>query len=273
MSSPVSDIQFLIITPSYNQAKYIPQTINSILTQDFLETTDKPLIYWVIDGNSNDDTKDILKSYKKKIKWVSEKDKGQTDAINKGIKNLEKERDIDPKKAVFAYINSDDYYLPGAFQKVAEIFSKNSSVNWVVGDCEIVDESGKQIHQAIGIYKKIIRRIFQPWMLGILNPIPQPAVFIRWSAVEKNGKFNQVLRYVMDYEYWLRLQKKLGAPFFIKDTVAAFRVHSTSKGGTQFVKQFNEQYQVARLFVKNPLLLGFHLFHNTLTKLIYRIIK
>ena len=96
-----------IVTPSFNQAKFIRATIDSVLSQDYPD-----LEYFIIDGGSTDGTTEILKSYGQKIKWISEKDKGQTDAINKGLKLSEGE--------LLAYLNSDDIYLPGALKKVGE---------------------------------------------------------------------------------------------------------------------------------------------------------
>lgn len=259
--------QFLIVTPSFNQAHFIDQTIKSVLTQSGSDVQ-----YWVMDGKSTDQTKEVLKQYGKKIQWLSEKDKGQTDAINKGIaKFLQKY--ANQKDTFFAYINSDDYYLPNVFDRVADAFTAHPEAMWIVGDCQIIDARNKEIHRPIRIYKKVLRWFYQPWLLSIINPIPQPAVFIRWSAVQTVGKFDEQLRYTMDYEYWLRLQQQVGAPLMLEETLAAFRIHGESKGGSAFIKQFDEQYQVAQRYTKNGLLLLLHRLHNGLIKTIYEVIK
>src|SRR5258708_4786197 len=113
----MSDFHFLIVTPSYNQAQFIRQTIESVLNQK------QRVTYWVMDGGSKDQTVGILKKFSSRLHWESAHDKGQTDAINKGIKKFQSE--LWNENTVFTYINSDDYYLPRAFQKVANTFEQN----------------------------------------------------------------------------------------------------------------------------------------------------
>ena len=110
-----------IITPTFNQANYIRQTIDSVLNQKYPN-----LEYWIIDGKSTDDTVKILKSYGKKINWVSEKDDGQADAINIGFRKIS-------SCDIYAYINSDDLYMPNTFELVAKEFQMGG-VHWVTGD-------------------------------------------------------------------------------------------------------------------------------------------
>jgi glycosyltransferase involved in cell wall biosynthesis len=268
---------FVIITPSFNQDRFIAQTIESVLGQDAL-LAGTSLQFLVMDGDSTDETVKILRSYQKKISWVSKRDAGQTDAINKGIAKVQKllatqKKDAPKNEIFFAYINSDDYYLSNAFATVRDTFAAHPEVQWLVGDCQIVNQKGEEIQFPIRLFKKIVRIIYQPWMLLILNPFPQPAVFIRWEAVQKTGMFNERLRYVMDFEYWLRLQKKFGKPLFLPQALAAFRIHAQSKGGTQFRKQFNEQFKVVQNFTQNPVLLFLHRVHNWGIKLIYGAIK
>jgi glycosyltransferase involved in cell wall biosynthesis len=256
---------FLIVTPSFNQAKFIRQTLKSVFMQNH------KVRYWVMDGGSKDQTQKVLRGFGKKIFWQSKGDKGQTDAINKGLEKVKTK--LNDPDTIFAYINSDDYYLPGAFDAVVAAFAQYPGKQWLVGDCEIVDGKGKIIHQPIGWYKKFLRYIYFPQLILVSNPFPQPAVFIRGKAVQKVGKFNEKLRYVMDYEYWLRIQKKFGSPIFLHQKISAFRIHNQSKGGTQFHKQFAEQYKVVKSFTKNPILLLGHKIHNVLTTTTYQVIK
>ncbi len=224
-----------------------------------------------MDGKSTDGTTNLLKSFGKKLSWISQKDQGQTDAINKGIKKFKSNSSA--SHSIFAYLNSDDYYLPGALAKVAQIFEKNPEKQWLVGDCVIVDEHNRWIQEPIRWYKKIARQILSWPLLLIINPIPQPAVFIRWEALEKVGLFNVKLRYVMDYEYWLRLFKNCGPPLVVNEPLAAFRIHSASKGGSQFIRQFDEEYHQAQHFTQNQAWLLLHSVHNEMIKFAYRLIK
>src|SRR5258708_898724 len=257
--------QFLIATPSFNQAQFIEETLQSVMNQD------QKLDYWVIDGASKDKTKKILKKFDKQLHWVSEKDNGQADAINKAVKKFKLK--VTKENTIFAYINSDDYYLPGAFKKVSAAFQANPEAQWLVGDCQIVNVKGKKIQQFIGWYKWLVRKFYFPQLVFILNHFPHPAVFIRGTAVRKVGKFNDQLHYVMDYEYWLRFQRRFGSPLFLDQELAAFRIHNNSKGGTQFVRHFAEQYQVVCRFTRKSILLFAHKLHNVVTSTIYQIIK
>jgi glycosyltransferase involved in cell wall biosynthesis len=253
-------LSFSIITPSFNQGAFLRQTIESVLTQKYI-----PVQYIVMDGGSTDDSKAILKSYGKKLWWQSKRDKGQSDAINQGLKKATGD--------IIAYINSDDYYLPGALYTVAQIFLENPEVMWVVGDALIVDERGEHIQSFIQKYKQFWRKIYQPYVLNVLNPLPQPAVFWRATATQKIGAFNQELHYTMDYEYWHRLQKTFGPPHRIKTPLAAFRIHKGSKGVTAYQKQFQEEEKVEITYNRNLLLHLLHKLHNQCILLAYGLIK
>ncbi len=126
------NIRIGIVTPSYNQAQFIEQTIDSVLSQGY-----PYLEYVVIDGGSTDGSVDIIRRYEKYLTfWKSERDSGQSEAINKGLRALNSD--------VWAYLNSDDIYLPGTFSKVAAEF-EDSSVLWVTGAAHYVDESGASL--------------------------------------------------------------------------------------------------------------------------------
>lgn len=264
-------MEFVIVTPSYNQKKFLQKTISSIADQKKVTVH-----HWVFDGGSNDGSKELLEKKGKNLFFVSEKDKGQSDALNKGVKKLftwMKKEKKNPKEIIFAYLNSDDYYLPGALSYVADTFEKRHNVRWVIGDCVIVDENNKEIHQIIRWYKKFWRNFFSLTLLSILNPIPQPAVFFRASEITKIGLFNEKLRYAMDFQYWFRTLKKSGKPFITAQPLAAFRIHSLSKGGSQFEKQFAEQYAVTKMYIDNTLSLVLQRCHNLLITGIYSLIK
>jgi glycosyltransferase involved in cell wall biosynthesis len=253
------DPYFSIIIPSFNQGHFISETINSILNQSF-----KNIEVLVIDGGSTDQTIEILKKYGDRIKWISEKDRGQTHAINKGIERVRGE--------IVAYLNSDDYYLVNTLETVAGIFYNRKDVQWVTGDYLIVDEHGKEIHSMVSKYKAVFRKRLSFNSLSVMNTVIQPSTFLRRSFVKELGLFNEELRYTMDYEYWLRAIQR-SKPVVIKEKLSVFRIHGMSKGGSQYKKQFDEEMLVAKRFQRNPFLLLLHGLHNSLIKFIYHFIK
>ncbi len=175
-----------IITPSYNQGEFIRQTIESVLSQDYLN-----LEYWVIDGGSTDDTVDILKSFGNKIHWISKKDAGQADAINKGFALA--------KGEIIAWLNSDDFYERGAIKKVVNFFVAHDETDCVYGDMNFVDREGR--------HPKLCTYLSDFSLLRLLKYcyICQPAVFFRTKVVKKLGRMSNQYRYVFDYDYWLRM--------------------------------------------------------------------
>ncbi len=205
-----------VIIPSYNMAHFIEETIQSIINQNY------PNYECIVrDGGSSDGTVDILKKYDSKISWVSEKDRGQSDAINKGLKQASGD--------IIAYINADDAYEKGCFQKVADQFEKDQSVKWLYGKCRIIDDKGKEIRKLITSYRNLwLKRYSYNWLL-VLDFIPQPAVFWRRELIEEIGLFEVNKHLSMEYAYWLKVGLKY-APAFIDDYLARFRIHPGAKG-------------------------------------------
>lgn len=198
-----------IITPSYNQAAYLEETILSVLNQDHAD-----LEYIVIDGGSSDGSVDIIRKYQDRIAyWVSEKDEGQTAALNKGFKKASGD--------IVAYLNSDDIYLPGALARVAAEFS-DPKCYWMSGTCQFFNQSGIQ-HSERRRPPSFRPRWFDHCWLS------QPSVFWRRSLFERYGLFDERLRYCMDYDFWLRLIVEGEHCHFVDHPLAAFRWHDTSK--------------------------------------------
>jgi glycosyltransferase involved in cell wall biosynthesis len=247
-----------IITPSYNQSRFVSQTIDSVLSQDYPN-----LEYIVMDGGSTDNTLDILQSYGNKIKWLSERDGGQADALNKGAQMATGE--------IMAYLNSDDYYLPGTLHAVAKIFQENNC-KWLVGDYRIVDQQNTPIQSYIVRYKKLLRGFSSYFLLSLTNFIPQPSTFWQMDLFREAGPFDTRLRFTLDYDLWMRFWRT-GAPFQLSRPLAAFRIHNTSKGGSQYAMQFKEELSVLQRYNKNPVVLGIHTLSNYLISQIYRLIK
>ena len=197
-----------ILTPSYNQGKYIKRTIESVLTQNI-----KSLEYIVMDGGSTDETVDILKEYGDKIIWRSEKDEGQADAVNKGLRIATGE--------IIGWLNSDDIYYPNTLKKILNFFETHPDINVVYGNANHIGEDDSFIEQ-------YYTENFNYERLKDVCYICQPALFFRKSLVEKYGYLDSKLQYCMDYDYWLRLGKN--EKFYrIADFVAGSRLYSDNK--------------------------------------------
>lgn len=220
-----------VITPSFNQAAFIERTIRSVIDQDY-----GPIEYIVVDGGSTDGTLDILRKYEGRLIWVSEKDKGQADAINKGIKMSTGE--------IVGYLNSDDIYEEGALGKVAAFFHRAPDMMWMTGGCRIIDHEGREIRRLITAYKNFLLDHYSYSLLLAMNPISQPATFWRRQLVEELGYFDVDEHLVMDYEYWLRAGKKY-MPGIFKDGLACFRVHGSSKTQSTNFANFKQELIVA----------------------------
>jgi glycosyltransferase involved in cell wall biosynthesis len=223
-----------IVTPSYNQAQYIERTVKSILGQNYPN-----LEYIVIDGASTDDTVKILKKYSDRITWKSEKDNGQSEAINKGLKMATGE--------IVAFLNSDDMYEPGALAKVADYFEKNPDIKWAYGKCRIVDVKDKEIRKMITRYKNFLLRKYSFKKLLSENFVSQPATFWRREVHKTVGYIDEDEHYCMDYDFWLRIGTKYPAGV-IDDYLADFRYYPDSKSGGLDKKQFQDELRIAKKF-------------------------
>jgi len=197
-----------VVTPSYNQGRFIVRTIESVLSQGV------PVEYVVMDGDSCDDTADHVKHYEGRLHFVSERDRGQTDAVNKGIAVTTGE--------IIGWLNSDDVYYPGAFQAVLEHFEANPECDVVYGMADHIDEQDRVIEPYPA----------EPFDMDRLEEtcfICQPALFFRRRVVGRWGLPDVNLRYCMDYEYWLRLGLG-GARFdFIPVKLAGSRYYPDTK--------------------------------------------
>ena len=223
-----------IITPSFNQASFIDRTIRSVLDQNY-----PSLEYIVVDGGSQDGTIDILKKYERRLKWISEKDEGQADAINKGI--------LMATGDIIAYLNSDDVYEPGALQRVAEYFAAHPEAMWLTGKCRIIDEYDREIRGMITAYKNFLLRHYSYEMLLVTNPISQPATFWRRGLVREFGLFDINEHLVMDYEYWLRIGRRY-SPGILNGYLARFRVHGRAKTVSTNFSNFKQELAVAKKY-------------------------
>jgi glycosyltransferase involved in cell wall biosynthesis len=180
-----------VITPSFNQAQFIEQTITSVLDQQ----PDVSVEYIVVDGGSTDGTLDILRRYEGRLRWISEPDSGQGDAINKGMRMASGD--------ILAWINSDDAYLPEALCYAASVFADEPDAAFLYGDALAIDDRdrgyGMRTH---------IRPCDLDFLIHMSDPITQPATFWRRSVWETCGELDTSLHYALDYEYWMRVAAK-----------------------------------------------------------------
>ncbi|MBF0100140.1 MAG: glycosyltransferase [Desulfobacterales bacterium] len=220
-----------IITPSFNQGRYIERTILSVLNQK----RGFDLEYIVIDGGSTDETLSILKKYEHDLKWISEPDQGQSEALNKGLMHM-------ATGEILGWLNSDDTYAEDALFHVVRAY-ENSPFQWCFGKCRIIDENDREIRKLITSYKIWRSRHYSYNSLIVQDFIPQPAVFFTKSAFKTIGELNNS-NYTMDYDYWLRLGR-LYTPRFIDQWLANFRWHSASKNGRFFGKSAYEALYTA----------------------------
>lgn len=250
-----------IVTPSFNQAKYIRSTIDSVLSQNYPN-----LEYFVIDGGSTDGTVKILESYGKKFKWVSEKDAGQADAINKGLRLS--------KGDLLAYLNSDDVYLPNALTAVGEYFTKTHA-DWITGDCLVIDENGKKSKNnwLISGYKRFLMALYSPTTLRIADSmLPQPSTFWSRRAYQRIGKFNPKYHYVMDYDYWLRLSKYY-RPHDLRVVLSGFRAQPNSKSETSRDKLMAEGVVALKANGAKNWEISLHKIHSDIVRITYNLLK
>jgi hypothetical protein len=222
-----------IITPSYNQGHFIEETIRSVLSQNYPN-----LEYIIIDGGSTDNTVEIIKKYESSITyWMSEPDRGQTHAINKGLERA--------TGKILAYLNSDDYYLPGTLHAVAEYFVNHPEIDLLHGRCSYVNTEGKPIGEqfaTIHTFDEIID-LWGVWWHG--RQFVQPEVFWTKRIGDRVGLFNESLYFVMDYEYWCRILLAGGKVGSVDRSLTCFRFTDTQKSN-QSEKVAEELLQVVQ---------------------------
>lgn len=209
--SLLSDMPLVsIVTPSYNQAEFLEETIQSVLSQDYPH-----IEYCIVDGGSSDGSQEIIRRYSDKLAWwVSEPDLGQTDAINKGFKQAQGE--------YFAWLNSDDTYLPGALSQAVEYLNKHPRVGMVYGDANLVDEQGAVIGR-FPARQTDLRRLKRGYV-----HIPQQATFFRASLWQQVGPLDPSIYFAMDYDLWRRIAH-LAPLQYHPQTWANFRLHAAGK--------------------------------------------
>jgi glycosyltransferase involved in cell wall biosynthesis len=199
-----------IITPSFNQGRFLEATIRSVLDQDYLN-----IEYIIVDGGSKDDSVEIIKKYQDHLTWwVSEKDKGHADALNKGFAHASGE--------ILAWINSDDTYFPRAISEAMAYLRENPQVGMVYGDAILIDDAGKTIGRFSSKqtdYQRLLR--------GSVH-IPQATTFFRASLWQAVGPLDLSLFFSFDYDLWVRMAK-VSELRYVPRQWAYFRLYSRGK--------------------------------------------
>jgi len=199
-----------IVTPSYNQGQFLEQTILSVLNQDY------PYIeYIIIDGGSSDESVDIIKKYEKRVAyWISEKDRGQAHAINKGFAKA--------TGSIFAWLNADDLLSPSAARIAASYLTKDSSVGLIFGDRISIDKKGNVIDL-------VSSPTFSKYMLKWGFTIPQETAFFRRKYFEDVGQLDESLECVMDFDLWCKLLNDNIKIYHIPTVLGYYRDHEETK--------------------------------------------
>lgn len=199
-----------IVTPSYNQGRFLETTIRSVLEQDYPRVE-----YIIVDGGSTDNSPEIIRRYADRLAWwVSERDQGQTDAINKGFGRAHGE--------ILAWINSDDVYQPGAIAEAVAFLQAHPKAGMVYGDASFIDEAGVEIGR-FPAAQTDHRRLRQGYV-----HIPQQASFFRADLWKRVGPLDPSFYFAMDYDLWVRLSA-LAPLVYLPRLWAAFRLHGDAK--------------------------------------------
>lgn len=213
-----------IVTPSYNQASFLEQTIQSVLEQDYAR-----MEYIVVDGASTDNSFEIIKKYNDHLAyWISEKDSGQAEAINKGFARANGE--------ILAWLNSDDYYFPHTLPAVVKCFEENPEVVMVYGDMMAVDRDG----QTLNVLK--YRQLSLEDLL-CFQIIGQPSVFFRRSALEKTGLLDTSFHFMLDHHLWIRLAQQ-GRILHVPQVWSAARYHPQAKNRAKAAEFGREAFRI-----------------------------
>jgi glycosyltransferase involved in cell wall biosynthesis len=200
-----------IVTPSYQQARFLESTIRSVLEQDYPR-----LEYIIVDGGSTDGSVEIIQRYADRLAWwVSEKDKGQTDAINKGFARAQGD--------IFAWLNSDDTYNPGAVSAAVKVLTEHPEVGLVYSDCNYVDEEGRVIGQFRAAQTDYLRL-----RQGYVH-IPQQTMFFRAKYWQELGPLDPSFYFAMDYDLWTRIARQAPLKYVQGQSWANFRIHGSGK--------------------------------------------
>lgn len=222
-----------IVVPSLNQGRFLAQAVHSVLAQGYPRVE---LI--VIDGGSTDDTLSVLKSFAERVRWVSEKDEGQSHAVNKGWRMA--------RGDILGWLNADDFLAADAVTRAVNALTADRDLAGVYGDCIYIDEAGRVLGKYPAEdfdYEKLVTRAE--------DFIPQPGVFLRREAVERAGMLDESLHYVMDYDLWLRMGMRARLQY-LRNEMARARLHGGAKTLSSAPRFGEELARVFERLVSHP---------------------
>jgi glycosyltransferase involved in cell wall biosynthesis len=225
-----------IVTPSFNQVKFLPATYSSVISQNYPN-----IEYFIVDGSSTDGSMELIRSWAEEKNsrlgwWISEKDDGQADAINKGFSRA--------KGEIIAWLNSDDIYMRGAVEKAVQTFNANPDVGLIFSNVFSIDSDSKLIN--------VMR--FKEWSLKDLmafNIIGQAGVFMRKKALDDSGYLDSSYHYLLDHQLWLRIAENYKIKY-VDDYFAAARFHSEAKNISQAVEFSQEAFRIVNWMKSQP---------------------
>lgn len=227
-----------IITPSFNQAKWLEATIQSVLAQTYTNFE-----YIIIDGGSTDGSKEIIEKYASKLSyWQSEKDEGQADAINIGYNKA--------KGVLVAYLNADDLLEPNAVKGIINAYEVNQEFAIYYGKCKTIDANGKLLIEGQGNPIKFIDLVKN----GMLPNIYQPACFFNTAYLRRERLLETKYKFAFDFELILSLISSKSTLFLNRD-IASYRVHDESKSHLYKVEAFKEKLSIQEQYSKRDILL------------------
>jgi glycosyltransferase involved in cell wall biosynthesis len=231
----MNGLKISIITPSYNQGLYIEETILSVLSQNYGNRE-----YLVLDGGSTDETARIIEKHRERIDYyVSERDSGMSDAINKGFRACHGD--------VIGWLNSDDTYLPGCLDTVASLFRTHPEVDVVYGDFVYTDEKNRAIRR-----KRVLRRMHRHFMM-FENIIGQPSSFFRGRVIEKIGGLNEALSYEMDWEFYIRAMAAGCRFLHVRRDLSTYRLHRVAKSSQEGSARYDADLEKIRALARRTL--------------------
>lgn len=241
-----------IIIPSFNKVKFIGETLESVIAQNY------PNFEVIIeDGGSTDGTLEIIKKYAEEypgiIRYESKKDKGQWDAVNKGFKKA--------KGKILAYINADDTYLPGAFSEVERLYRLNIDALWFAGRGRVIDAKGNRIAVWPTRYKNLFLFLNRKPLILILNYLMQPSVFITKKAWRCFGPFTGFDRFITEYDLWLKIAQ-VKMPVVTGRYLSNFRIESGTITKKSTRALLEADMKIVKKYTGNPLILFLHKLNN-----------
>jgi glycosyltransferase involved in cell wall biosynthesis len=240
-----------IVTPSFNQQAYIGQTIESVISQEGMFRIE----YYVMDGGSTDNSAEKIAHYAEVLRrgaypircagvtleWVSERDRGQSDAINRGLRKA--------SGAFAAYINSDDVYCPGAFAAVLQTFREHPQADFVYGDGDVIDENGRPQWEWLSRpYDLRVLTAYHFLWNDFTNYIMQQAVFWRTDVHDRIGLFDEDFHFAMDVEYWIRAGHARLNLLHVPIKLAKFRMISGTKSLSSPVAFWSDYLEIFRRY-------------------------